>query len=139
MLVVLDVCNESFCCLTPQRAVGRVMPPDSQSFNTHATPDVMIVDEPENTPASTVETATDMTNVGNNVGHSLPRLSSDDDDVQLVQPSTSSERGGGPRMLRFNVQYCDRIIHIDIPETGTVGKILYFFVSFALSGSLVDF
>lgn len=103
------------------------MPPDTQSFNTNPTPDVMIVDEPEVIPASSViETATDMVTVGNNVGHSLPRLSSDDD-VQIVQPSTSAssssaERGSGPRMLRFNVQYCDRIIPIDIPETGTVGK-----------------
>lgn len=81
----------------------------------------MIVDDSENTPVSPVETATDMVSVGNNVGHSLPRLSGDDD-VQIVQPSTSSERGNGPRMLRFNVQYCDRIIPIDIPETCTVGE-----------------
>lgn len=103
------------------------MPPDSQSFSTNSTPDVMIVDEPENTSA--VETATDMVSVGNNVGHSLPRLSSDDD-VQIVQPSTSSERASGPRMLRFNVQYCDRIIHIDIPETATVGKFFVLALAF---------
>lgn len=130
---VFGFCN---CCLTPQRAVGRVMPPDSQSFNTNSTPDVMIVDEPENASASSVETATDMASVGNNVGHSLPRLTSDDD-VQIVQPSTSSERASGPRILRFNVQYCDRIIHIDIPETGTVGKFLCsYFVLLVGSASL---
>lgn len=126
-----DLLVSFFCCflvkfkrvplLLHQRAVGRVMPPDSQSFNTNPTPDVMIVDETENTPANPVETATDMVSVGNNVGHSLPRLSSNDD-IQIVQPSTSSDRGSGPRMLRFNVQYCDRIIPIDIPETGTVGE-----------------
>lgn len=96
------------------------MPPDTQSFHANSTPDVMIVDEPINVPASPIETATDMVNVGNNVGHSLPKLSNDDD-VVIVHPSTSSERSA-PRMIRFNVQYCDRIIPIDIPDTGTVGK-----------------
>lgn len=101
------------------------MPPDSQSFNTNSSPDVMIVDDIENS-ASSVDMPIDMASVGNNVGHSLPMLSNDDE-VQIVQPSTSSsDRASGPRMLRFNVQYCDRIIPIDIPETGTVGKFFVF-------------
>lgn len=108
---------------TFQRAVSRVMPPDTQSFNPNSTPDVMIVDDPVSVPPSRVETATDIVNVGNNVGHSLPRLSSSSDDVEIVHPSTSSEKSSAPRMLLFNVQYCDRIIPIEIPDTGTVGKL----------------
>lgn len=100
------------------------MPPDTQSFNPSSSPDVMIIDDPVSVPTNNVETATDAVNVGNNVGHSLPRLSSSNSDVEIVHPSTSSERSRTPRMIRFNVQYCDRIIPVDIPDTGTVGKFI---------------
>lgn len=113
----------------PQRAVHRVMPPDSQSFDHRpgsGSDEVMIVDEPpeDGAPANPVETATDMVSVGNNVGHALPlRRASSEDEVR-VAPSTSSssERASGPRMIRFNVQYCDRIVPIDIAESGTLGE-----------------
>lgn len=98
------------------------MPPDTQSFTpSNPTPDVMIVDDAPDIPEGAVETATDMVSVGNNVGHPPPKLSSGDNDVEIVHPSTSSERNVTPRMLRFSVQYCDRIIEIELPDTATVG------------------
>lgn len=99
------------------------MPPDTQSFHPNSSPDVMIIDDPISAPSNSVEAATDVVNVGNNVGHSLPRLTSSNSDVEIVHPSTSSEKSKAPRMIRFNVQYCDRIIPVDIPDTGTVGKL----------------
>lgn len=99
------------------------MPPDSQSFNQDTTPDVMVIDEPVTAPVSAVETATDMVNVGNNVGRSLPRLSSSDNEMDVVQPSTSSNNSDASKILRFNVQYCDRIVSVELPETATVGEL----------------
>lgn len=105
-----------------QRAVSRVMPPDTQAFNPSSSPDVMIVDDPISAHPNNVATATDVVNLGNNVGHSLPRLTASNSDVEIVHPSTSSDKGSAPRMIRFNVQYCDRIIPVDVPDTGTAGK-----------------
>lgn len=89
------------------------MPPDSQSFQSRSDPDVMVVDDYINVPSSPIETATDMMEVGNNVGHTVPNNSATE------QPSTSS-RTNSAKMLKFNVQYCDRIITVELPETATI-------------------
>lgn len=95
------------------------MPPDSQSFQQpRADPDVMIVDDYINIPSSPVETATDTVEVGN-----IPNLPQIPNHVAaLNQPSTSSS---SEKMLKFNVQYCDRIISIELPETATISKYFY--------------
>ena len=98
-----------------KRAVSRVMPPDSQSFQPRSDPDVMVVDDYINVPSSPIETATDMMEVGNNVGHSRVVSNQTSD-----QPSTSNLRNSSAKMLKFNVQYCDRIITIELPETATI-------------------
>lgn len=87
------------------------MPQDS--FNPTNDADVQIVEEVRNEPASPVETATDMMSVGNNFGQhaSLDHIN---------QPSTSSNRTRR-RLLHFSVHYNDRIIQVEIPDTGTVG------------------
>lgn len=111
-----------------QRAVNHVVPPDSQNFQSNADPDVEMVSEVIDIPASPVETATDIMSIGNNVGHSrpsrvvqsMPSLNNHVDHAN-VQPSTSTFNSHGPRTLKFNVQYNDRIIPIDIPDTGTIG------------------
>lgn len=89
-----------------------------------------MVSEVIDVPASPVETATDMVSIGNNVGHSrtravhsLPVLNNHVDRVNS-QPSTSNFNNQLAKMLRFNVQYNDRIIPIEIPDTGTIGLFL---------------
>lgn len=103
------------------------MPPDTQSFQTN-TPDVLIVNdsmECTDEPMAPVESATDIVNVGNSHGPSMPRLTSATESQMMdCRPSTSSSssRSRTPNMIRFNVQYCDRVITMDIPDTGTVGE-----------------
>ncbi|KAF5282552.1 hypothetical protein FQA39_LY04959 [Lamprigera yunnana] len=103
------------------QAVNRVVPADSQAFNSTAAQDVvMIEDDPLDI---SVEVATDMTSVGNNVPQPRPFFLPLDNNVHHhSQPSTSSKRGS-PEMLHFNVQYSERTIPIDIPDTGTVADI----------------
>lgn len=104
------------------------MPPDTQNFQPNPDPDVEMVSEVIDIPASPVETATDMVSVGNNVGHPKPRSAPSmpllRNHVEAIpnQPSTSSANSQASRILRFNVQYNDRVVPIDIPDTGTVGK-----------------
>jgi hypothetical protein len=105
--------------LCEKRAVSRVMPPDSQSFQPRSDPDVMVVDDYINVPSSPIETATDMMEVGNNVGHPpVPNNQTND------QPSTSTVRNNLTKMLKFTIQYCDRIITIELPESATVCELL---------------
>ncbi|KAJ8943048.1 hypothetical protein NQ318_022592 [Aromia moschata] len=105
------------------RAVSRVMPPDTQSFQSRPDPDVMVVEDDADVPAIPVETGTDMMEVGNNVGHpstektfqeNVPHVSQDNS-----VPSTSTG-SGKVKMLKFHVQYCDRIVKIELPESDTV-------------------
>lgn len=92
-----------------QNAVNRVIPQD-QSFSTNNDMDVQIVNE--FTATTPMETATDMLTVGNNVGsHNLTSVINE-------QPSSSRIR---QRLLHFSVHYQDRIVQVEIPDTGTVG------------------
>lgn len=92
------------------------MPPDSQSFQPRSDPDVMVVDDYINVPSSPADDAMD---VGNNMGHKGATNSDSD------QPSTSTNKNNSVKMLKFNVQYCDRIITVELPETSTVCKCTY--------------
>jgi hypothetical protein len=110
---------KDYMVLCEKRAVSRVMPPDSQSFQPRSDPDVMVVDDYINVPSSPIETATDMMEVGNNVGHPpVPNNQTND------QPSTSTVRNNLTKMLKFTIQYCDRIITIELPESATVCELL---------------
>lgn len=64
--------------------------------------------------ASPVESATDMVAVGNNVGSHSAVVPND-------QPSTSSSRTR-QRLLHFSVHFQDRIVQVEISDTGTVGE-----------------
>ncbi|XP_022921054.1 FAS-associated factor 1 [Onthophagus taurus] len=107
------------------RSVNEVMPQESQSFHSHSMHDVEMVSEVIDIPASPVESATDMLSVGNNVGHararSMPTLE-DGFNNSVHQPSTSASVTR-QNTVQFNVQFGDRIINIDIPDTGTIADI----------------
>lgn len=92
------------------------MPPDSQSFQPQPDPDVMIVDDYVNVASSPIETATDMMEISNDIGP--PSRTND-------QPSTSS-MNNTTKMLKFNVQYSDRIVTVDLPETSTICMFSFF-------------
>lgn len=106
------------------RAVSRVMPPDTQSFQPRSDPDVMVVEDDGNLSSLPLERATDMMEVGNNVGHSRPKKPSPENSIrnQDSYPSTSGS-SGNERMLKFNITYCDRVIKIELPESGTVNDL----------------
>ncbi|KAF2904052.1 hypothetical protein ILUMI_02149 [Ignelater luminosus] len=108
------------------RAVNRVVPADSQSFASGSAQDVVMIDDDVQIPEAPIETATDMVSVGNNVPLpkplSMPILENNIAE-RHSQPSTSTVKNNTPRMLRFNIQYCDRTIPIDIPDTGTIADI----------------
>ena len=83
-----------------------------------------MVSEVINLPASPVETATDMLSVGNNVGHptrhrDVPVLENNVA-AAVHQPSTSSIPYA--KMIKFNIQYGDRVVPISMLDTGTVGE-----------------
>lgn len=58
-----------------------------------------------------IDTATDMVSVGNNVGHAVSN-----------EPSTSTNRTR-QRLLHFSVHYQDRIVQLEIADTGTIGEL----------------
>lgn len=103
------------------RAVNRVVPADSQAFNSSSSQDVIMIEDV--VPDIPIEVATDMASVGNNVPQPKCFVVPLDNNVDRhSQPSTSS-KNNSPEMLHFNVQYCERTIPIDIPDTGTVADI----------------
>lgn len=98
------------------------MPPDTQSFQPRLDPDVMVVEDDANVSSGNIEQATDMMEVGNNVGPSRPKKPAESSSRnQDSFPSTSSS-SGGERMLKFNIIYCDRVIKLELPESSTVSK-----------------
>nr|WMZ41597.1 FADD protein [Altica viridicyanea] len=105
------------------RAVSRVMPPDTQSFRPpNADPDVMIVEDDSDIPnAATADAATDVVGLGNNIGHSAT-VTKKPSDTDNSYPSTSAGKSG-TRMLKFKVQYCDRVINLELPESATVNDL----------------
>lgn len=103
--------------------MNRVIPQD-QSFNMSVDQDVQLVEDIHlrslgaATGSSGVDTATDMVSIGNNIGHAH---------IVNDQPGTSTQRTR-QRLLHFSVHFQDRIVQLEIPDTGTVG--LYFIRSF---------
>lgn len=101
------------------------MPPDTQSFRApNPDPDVMIVEDDSEIPnAATADAATDVAGLGNSIGHSstVTKKPADND---TSYPSTSAGKSG-TRQLKFNVQYCDRVIKVEMPESATVSKSIF--------------
>lgn len=101
------------------------MPPDSQSFRARPDPDIMVVEDDADVPAVPMKSPTDPMEVGKNSSYPTT-IRSPNKIVSPVQdnniPSTSSGSGSS-KMLKFNIQYCDRVINIELPENGTVSKL----------------
>lgn len=100
------------------------MPADSQSFNSSSNQDVVMIDDDMPLLNPPVEAATDMASIGNNIPtvplRNMPVIENHIAERQSL-PSTSAAKTTTPRVLQFHVRYCDRIIPIDIQDTGTVG------------------
>lgn len=99
------------------------MPPDTQNFLPRVDPDVMVIEDDVTVPPTAVETL-DMMEVGNSVGYSsnksTPRqgsFHSESSDQASTSAGTSTQQ-----MLKFNIRYCDRVLKIELPETGTVSE-----------------
>lgn len=90
-------------------AVNRVMPQDQFSSTSTNDADVQIVEDVRQEPS----TPMDVVPVINNAHETVDQNS---------QPSTSSNRIR-KRLLHFSVHFQDRIIQLEIPDTGTVGEL----------------
>lgn len=103
------------------------MPADSQSFSRAAVsvqPDVVMADDavPRRPPAN--DPSADHCRDASGSA-SMPLLGEGRIDER---PSTSSGVSGksaaaGPRTLLFKVHYCDKVIPVEVPDTGTVGEL----------------
>ncbi|KAF7270815.1 fas associated factor casp isoform X1 [Rhynchophorus ferrugineus] len=114
------------------RAVSRVMPPDTQAFHARSDPDVMIVENDQDVPTAVpkpipADKVTDMMDVGNNIGHSPAKkrdYSSSSRENNFASASTSSGSAStGPKMLTFNIKYCDRVIKIRLPDSANLSDL----------------
>ncbi|XP_057654050.1 FAS-associated factor 1 [Diorhabda carinulata] len=104
------------------RAVSRVMPPDTQSFGSvNPDPDVMIVDDDLDIRVPTAaNNQPNLVVVGNSLDHSpIPDKAKTPDDSY---PSTSAAKST-TKMLKFNVQYCDRVIKVELPDSATINDL----------------
>lgn len=100
------------------------MPPDTQNFLPRVDPDVMVIEDDVPVPSTAVETAIDMMEVGNNVGHSSNKSTSRQSSILSESSDQASTSAGTStqQMFKFNVRYCDRNIRVELPENGTVSK-----------------
>lgn len=118
------------------RAVSRVMPPDTQAFHVRNDPDVMIVENDQDIPTVVpkpmpIEKATSVMDVGNNI--SIPPakkrdFSSSSKESFFPTASTSKQCASGsastgPKMLTFNIKYCDRVIKIRLPDSANLNDL----------------
>lgn len=116
------------------RAVSRVMPPDTQAFHVRNDPDVMIVENDTEMPVAVplpipIAKTRDIIEVGNSTG--LPpskkrEFSSSSSHENNFGASTSSgpaSASTGPKILTFNVKYCDRVIKIRLPDSDNLGDL----------------
>ncbi|XP_060519665.1 FAS-associated factor 1 [Cylas formicarius] len=104
------------------RAVSRVMPPDSQSFHPRNDPDIMIVEDDSSASSQPIENATDMMEIGNNVGH-LPTKKSHKEKSQENNFASTSSGSTDVKMLTFNINYSDRLIKIRLPENANISDL----------------
>lgn len=125
-----------------QRAVSRVMPPDTQSFHPRNDPDVMIVEEDTDIPPVppsafkpvTSDKTVDRMDIGNHIGHPPAKRrefsSNSSLDKSYAAASTSSGPSGastGPKFLNFTVKYCDRVLKITLPDSADLSEFLVLF------------
>lgn len=105
------------------RAVSHVMPPDSQSFQPDKNdPDVMIVDE-DNSPAMPLEGAQIMDTDVNIVQNFYANKIHAKDIPEFCQPSTSSGASRHRKMIKFNIQYGEKLVSIDLSDSSTIGDL----------------
>nr|XP_023019734.1 FAS-associated factor 1 [Leptinotarsa decemlineata] len=93
------------------RAVSRVLPPDTQSYQRNAEPDVMVVED---------DSGTDMVEETNKMDQSTSTRRPPVLDNNM--PSTSAGNGS-VKIYKFNIQYCDRVVKLELPETGTINDL----------------
>lgn len=110
------------------------MPPDTQAFHVRSDPDVMIVENDQDVPTAVpkpipADKVTDMMDLGNNIGHSPAKkrdYSSSSRENNFASASTSSGTAStGPKMLTFNIKYCDRVIKIRLPDSANLSKLVF--------------
>nr|CAH7758970.1 unnamed protein product [Callosobruchus chinensis] len=114
------------------RAVSRVMPPDTQSFQPIPDPDIMVVEDDDvgrrDIPAAPIETATDRMEVvekafsphKSRVTRHQQKMDSQDNSTPSTSSGASSSTSSSKKMLKFNIQYSDRVIKIELPDDRTV-------------------
>lgn len=107
------------------------MPPDTQAFHARNDPDVMIVENDSDVPTQVFKPLDMMDIVANNIGHPPAKkrefLSSSENNFPTA--STSSGPSGastGPRILNFNVKYCDRVVKIRLPDSASLGMVFIY-------------
>lgn len=106
---------------------------------------IIIDDDDDNVPAVPVEMATtDMIPGDNDLGLMIPQQQQhrnkiaihhrsnkqknhiDDNNRPSTSNSKSTVNNHNKIMLKFNVQYSDRIITVNMPDTATIGKCYYY-------------
>uniref|UniRef100_A0AAR5PU01 UBX domain-containing protein n=1 Tax=Dendroctonus ponderosae TaxID=77166 RepID=A0AAR5PU01_DENPD len=118
------------------RAVSRVMPPATQAFHPNNDPDVMIVENDDSDvaapgpfkPPVLDDSDVEVMEVGNSLGQSPAKrrdVSSNSSQMEnnFAVASTSSGSPGastGPKILNFNIKYCDKVVKIRLPDTANL-------------------
>lgn len=116
------------------RAVSRVMPPDTQAFHARNDPDVMIVENDSEIPTAIplpmpAAKSVDVMEVPNNIGRSPSQkrdFSSSSSHENNFGASTSTgpaSASTGPKILTFNVKYCDRVVKIRLPDSANLSDL----------------
>lgn len=115
------------------------MPPATQAFHPNNDPDVMIVENDSDVAAPDVfkppildDSDVEVMEVGNNIGQSPAKrrdVSSNSSHMEnnLAIASTSSGPSGastGPKILNFNIKYCDKVVKMRLPDTASLSKLM---------------
>ncbi|XP_067002925.1 FAS-associated factor 1 [Anabrus simplex] len=105
-------------------AINRVMPQETQTLPSEMDSDIEMIEEIKQVPSNPMQSSPDITVVSCVGGGSYPvpfqlpvSISAD------VIPLPSTSQGREARILQFHVHFRDRIIELEIPDTGTVGDL----------------
>lgn len=105
-------------------AINRVMPQETQTLPSEMDSDVEMIEEIKQSPSSPVRANPDVAVLplgGTNYGGSFRVPVSISAADVLPLPSTS--QGKESRILQFRVHFRDRIVLLEIPDSGTVGDL----------------
>ncbi|GLH13726.1 hypothetical protein R5R35_009544 [Gryllus longicercus] len=105
------------------RAINRVMPQETQTLPSEMDSDVEMIEEIKQSPSSPVRANPDVAVLplgGTNYGGPFRVPDSMSADV-IPLPSTS--QGKDSRLLQFHVHFRDRVVDLEITDTGTVGDL----------------